>query len=134
MLKAVFRIHSIAAASYAAVLLFFPTLFWQLTAKDPATDFGLGVAQLLGAPMVLMTCVTWLAAGLADAKVQRSLGLAVLLYLSTGFVVTLRQQLLGMWGIGGWSSPLSYASFATLYAIALSKNSRNQNLPRAVQG
>ena len=121
MLKAVLKVHSVAAASYAVVLLFFPTLFWQLTAKDAATDFGLSVAQLLGAPMVLMTLVTWIASGLTDAKTQRQLALAILIYLATGFVVTLWQQLQGKWGIGGWSSPVSYLLFASLYAIALGK-------------
>jgi hypothetical protein len=119
MLKTVLRIHSVAAASYAVVLLFFPTLFWQLTAKDPATDFGLSVAQLLGAPMIVMTCVTWIASTLSDPKVQRSLACALLLYLCTGFVVTLVQQLQGKWGTLGWSSPLSYACFSALYTIAL---------------
>ena len=57
MLKAVLKVHAVAAAFYAVVLLLFPTLFWRLTAKDAATDFGLSVAQLLGAPMVLMTLV-----------------------------------------------------------------------------
>jgi hypothetical protein len=123
MLKAVLKIHAVAAASYAVVLLFFPTLFWQLTAKDPATDFGLSVAQLLGAPMVLMTLVTWIASGLTDAKVQRQLGLAIVLYLCTGFVVTLWQQLQGKWGLGGWSSPVSYLLFASLYAVALFRKS-----------
>jgi hypothetical protein len=119
MLRRVFRVHAVAAASYAVVLLFFPTFFWQLTAKDQATDFGFAVAQLLGAPMVLMTCVTWIASGLADSKLQRKIALAILLYLCTGFVVTLWQQLQGMWGVGGWSSPVSYLLFASLYATAL---------------
>jgi Ca2+/Na+ antiporter len=119
MLKAVLRLHSVAAASYAVVLLFFPRLFWQLTAKDTATDFGLSVAQLLGAPMVLMTLITWIASGLSDAKAQRQIGLAVAAYLGTGFVVTLWQQLQGKWGVGGWSSPVSYLLFFSLYAIAL---------------
>ena len=119
MLKTVLRIHSVAAASYAVVLLFFPRFFWQLTAKDAATDFGLSVAQLLGAPMVVMTCVTWIASGLTDSKIQRSLASAILLYLCTGFVVTLMQQVQGKWGTLGWSSPVSYVSFAALYTIAL---------------
>ncbi len=134
MLKVVFRIHSIAAASYAVVLLFLPTLFWRLTAKDPATDFGIGIAQLLGAPMVFMTCVTWLASGINDPKIQRPLALAVLLYLSTGFIVTLAQQLQGKMGVLGWSSPLSYSVFALLYAVALFRKDRNLDLAATVQG
>jgi Na+-driven multidrug efflux pump len=120
MLKTVLRIHSVAAASYAVVLLFFPEFFCQLTGKDGAsTDFTFAVAQLLGAPMVLMTLVTWIASGLDDARTQRRIALAVLTYLCTGLVVTLLQQRQGQWGPGGWSSPGSYLLFALLYATAL---------------
>jgi hypothetical protein len=119
MLKTVLKVHSVAAASYAVVLLFFPTLFWRLTASDGLTNFGLSVTQLLGAPMVFMTCVTWIASELTDVKVQRRIALAIVLYLGTGFVVTLLQQLQGKWGIGGWSSPGSYLLFTLLYAVAL---------------
>lgn len=131
MLKTVLRIHSVAAASYALVLLFVPQLFWQLTAKDPATDFGIGIAQLLGAPMVLMTCVTWIASNLSDPKQQRPFGFAILLYLATGFVVTLIQQIQGKMGVGGWSSPVSYFLFSGLYAIALLRKARNPALATA---
>ncbi len=131
MLKTVLRIHSAAAASYALVLLFVPHLFWQLTAKDPATDFGLGIAQLLGAPMVLMTCVTWLASNLPSPKLQRPFGYAILLYLTTGFVITLTQQIQGKMGVGGWSSPVSYLLFASLYSIALIRKDRNPSLVTA---
>ncbi len=131
MLKTVLRIHSAAAASYALVLLFAPRLFWQLTAKDPATDFGLGIAQLLGAPMVLMTCITWLASSLPTSKLQRPFGYAILLYLGTGFVVTLLQQMQGKMGPGGWSSPLSYLLFSSLYGIALLRKDRNPSLVAA---
>lgn len=124
MLKTVLRLHAVAAASYAVVLLFFPSLFWQLTAKDTATDFGLSVAQLLGAPMVFMTLVTWLASGLSDTKTQRRLAFAVTIYLATGFVVTLWQQLHDKWGIGGWSSPVSYLLFVALYGLALLREPR----------
>ncbi len=131
MLKTVLRIHSAAAASYALILLFAPRLFWQLTAKDAATDFGLGIAQLLGAPMVLMTCVTWLASNLPTPKLQRPFGYAILLYLATGFVITLLQQMQGKMGPGGWSSPLSYSLFAGLYGVALLRKDRTASLVTA---
>jgi len=131
MLKTVLRIHSAAAASYALVLLFAPRLFWQLTAKDPATDFGIGIAQLLGAPMVLMACVTWLASNLPTSKLQRPFAYAILLYLSSGFVITLTQQIQGKMGPGAWSSPISYFLFSGLYAVALLRKERNSRLVTA---
>jgi hypothetical protein len=39
-------------------------------------------------------------------------------------VVTLSQQLQGKWGVGGWSSPVSYLLFASLYAVALLRPGR----------
>jgi hypothetical protein len=130
MLKLVLKIHSLAAAAYAVVLLFVPSLFCQLTTKDPSTDYGLAMTQLFGAPMVLMTLLTWFAAGLDDRKSQHRIACFVLLYLCTGLTITLIQQLSGKWGAGGWSSPLSYACFAALYTVALLRKTDARSLPR----
>jgi hypothetical protein len=120
MLKAVLKVHSVAAASYAVVLLFFPAFFWRLTAKGgPSTGSALAITQLLGAAMVLIALVTWIASGLDDARTRRRFAMAILTYLGTGLVVTLGQQLQGKWGPGGWSSPGSYLLFALIYATAL---------------
>lgn len=130
MLKLVLKIHSLAAGAYAGVLLFVPSLFCQLTSKDPSTDYGLALTQLLGAPMVLMTLLTWFAAGLEDRQSQQRIARFVLLYLCTGLTITLIQQLSGKWGSGGWSSPLSYAGFAALYTLALLRKTEVRSAAR----
>jgi len=134
MLKLVLKIHALAAATYAFVLLFVPSLFWQLTAKDPSTDYSLAMTQLLGAPMVLMSLLTWFAAGLEDGRSQHRIASFVLLYLCTGLTITLIQQLSGKWGVGGWSSPLSYACFAGLYTVALLRKTDARTTPHVRTG
>ena len=114
-----FRLHAVLAALYALGLVLMPRVIIGLLADEPLGNVGTDVTRLFGAALVLVTLLSWGASRISDTRARRLIATGLLVYTTLGGVIALLGQLVGTWGILGWSSIVTYLIFVIGYGYFL---------------
>jgi hypothetical protein len=114
-----FRLHAVLAALYALGLVLMPRVIIGLLADEPLGNVGTDITRLFGAALVLVTLLSWGASRISDTRARRLIATGLLVYTTLGGVIALLGQLVGTWGILGWSSIVTYLIFVIGYGYFL---------------
>jgi quinol-cytochrome oxidoreductase complex cytochrome b subunit len=114
-LNALLMVNAVIAAAFGIAFVIVPgplVALYGVTA-DAALRY---VGQLLGAALVVLAVVTWLARNATDSDARRAIVLGLAIGSTVGFVVALLGQLGGVVNALGWSTVAIYLLLALGFA------------------
>jgi hypothetical protein len=127
--------HALIAIGYAIPLLFAPADFLWLYGAEPDLD-ALHLARLLGAALVGVSAVTWLAREAPEGPALDAICFGLALGSGLATLISLGHQLLAPTaGLLGWSTILICAGLSGAYGMLwLGRAARRATLPPVTAG
>lgn len=86
-------------------------------------DSGMNVAQLQGAAYLGFAMLLFFAAKVKDLAAQRAIAIGLITHFVIGFIVSLKNQLVGTTNAWGWSTVAIFFMLAVAYFVVLMKKS-----------
>lgn len=109
--------HALVAIGYAIPLTFGPGDFLALYGA-PADAFGLDVARLLGAALVALAAITWMAREAPESPALDAICGGLAIGTLAGLLTALYVQITSEWiNALGWTTVLVQAGFFSAYTV-----------------
>jgi hypothetical protein len=116
--KVVFVINALVAVVFGIAFLVVPTIALKQFGVDEYASTKL-ILQFFGTGLLTIGLLTWFAKDVADASVQRGMGMAMLVGSLAGLVMSVIGVATGSVRILGWLAIVIYVVFTLVYGFLL---------------